>query len=88
MGRRPHDDQNSQHHLTIRYLLLSSEELPDVVHVIPNHLYKLQTRRSWEYLGLSTSSPPTNLLNQANMGDGIIITVLDTSFPLSFQVEG
>ncbi|KAL3342370.1 hypothetical protein AABB24_026406 [Solanum stoloniferum] len=53
-------------------------ELPDVVHVIPNHLYKLHTTRSWDYLGLSTSFPPTNLLHEANMGDGIIIGVLDT----------
>ncbi|XP_016564227.2 subtilisin-like protease SBT3.4 [Capsicum annuum] len=53
-------------------------ELPDVVHVIPNHLYKLHTTRSWDYLGLSTSSPPTNLLQEANMGDGIIIGVLDS----------
>ncbi|KAG5617365.1 hypothetical protein H5410_017189 [Solanum commersonii] len=48
-------------------------ELPDVVHVIPNHLYKLHTTRSWDYLGLSTSSPPTNFLHEANMGDGVII---------------
>ncbi|KAL3342372.1 hypothetical protein AABB24_026407 [Solanum stoloniferum] len=53
-------------------------ELPDVVHVIPNHLYKLHTTRSWYYLGLSTASPPTNLLHEANMGDGVIIGVLDT----------
>ncbi|KAM3319690.1 subtilisin-like protease SBT3.4 [Capsicum chacoense] len=53
-------------------------ELPDVVHVVPNHLYKSHTTRSWDYLGLSTSSPPTNLLHQANMGDGVIIGVLDT----------
>ncbi|KAH0690067.1 hypothetical protein KY289_017425 [Solanum tuberosum] len=48
-------------------------ELPDVVHVVPNHFYQLHTRRSWDYLGLSTYSPPTNLLHEANMGDGIII---------------
>ncbi|KAF3677154.1 Subtilisin-like protease SBT3.5 [Capsicum annuum] len=53
-------------------------ELPDVVHVVPSHFYQLHTTRSWDYLGLSTSSPPTNLLHQANMGDGIIIGVLDT----------
>ncbi|KAF3660762.1 putative transcription factor TCP14-like [Capsicum annuum] len=61
-------------------------ELPDVVHVIPNHLYKLHTTRSWDYLGLSTSSPPTNLLQEANMGDGIIIGVLDSGFPLSLSM--
>ncbi|XP_027771472.1 subtilisin-like protease SBT3.4 isoform X2 [Solanum pennellii] len=53
-------------------------ELPDVVHVVPNHFFKLHTTRSWDYLGLSESSPPTNLLHEANMGDGIIIGVLDT----------
>lgn len=57
-------------------------ELPDVVHVIPNHLYKLHTTRSWDYLGLSTFSPPTNLLHEANMGDGVIIGVLDIGFPI------
>ncbi|KAJ8554233.1 hypothetical protein K7X08_024911 [Anisodus acutangulus] len=60
-------------------------EIPDVVHVVPNHLYKLQTTRSWDYLGLSTYSPPANLLHQANMGDGAIIGVLDTGFPLSLM---
>ncbi|CAN4089460.1 unnamed protein product [Withania somnifera] len=53
-------------------------ELPDVVHVVPNHFYQLHTTRSWDYLGLSTYSPPTNFLHEANMGDGIIIGVLDT----------
>ncbi|KAH0702933.1 hypothetical protein KY290_018253 [Solanum tuberosum] len=53
-------------------------ELPDVVHVVPNHFYQLHTTRSWDYLGLSAYSPPTNLLHEANMGDGIIIGVLDT----------
>ncbi|KAG8374507.1 hypothetical protein BUALT_Bualt10G0002000 [Buddleja alternifolia] len=50
---------------------------PDVVGVIPNTFYKLQTTRSWDYLGLS-SQAPNNLLNKSNMGDGVVIGVLDT----------
>ncbi|KAJ9706398.1 hypothetical protein PVL29_001753 [Vitis rotundifolia] len=52
-------------------------DLPGVVHVIPNRLHKRQTTRSWDYLGLSSQSP-SNLLHETNMGDGIIIGLLDT----------
>ncbi|XP_051114622.1 subtilisin-like protease SBT3.5 [Andrographis paniculata] len=52
-------------------------EHPDVIGVMPNSLYKLQTTRSWDYLGLSSQSPD-NILDKSNMGDGIIIGVLDT----------
>ncbi|RVW91643.1 Subtilisin-like protease SBT3.6 [Vitis vinifera] len=52
-------------------------DLPGVVHVIPNRLHKLQTTRSWDYLGLSSQSP-SNLLHETNMGGGIIIGLLDT----------
>ncbi|XP_059662118.1 subtilisin-like protease SBT3.5 [Cornus florida] len=54
-------------------------EFPGVVRVIPNSLYKLQTTRSWDYLGLS-SQTPNNILQKSNMGDGVIIGVLDTGF--------
>ncbi|KAB1215626.1 Subtilisin-like protease [Morella rubra] len=52
-------------------------ELPGVVRVIPNSLLKLQTTRSWDFLGLSPHSS-TNILHSSNMGDGVIIGVLDT----------
>ncbi|XP_059628931.1 subtilisin-like protease SBT3.5 isoform X2 [Cornus florida] len=52
-------------------------ELPGVVQVIPNRLYKLQTTRSWDYLGLSSHSP-ANLLHETKMGDGVIIGLFDT----------
>lgn len=52
-------------------------EHPDVVAVIPNSFYKLQTTRSWDYLGLSPETP-NNLLSTSNMGDGVIIGALDT----------
>ncbi|OMO79917.1 hypothetical protein CCACVL1_13316 [Corchorus capsularis] len=52
-------------------------ELPGVVHVIPNRFHSLQTTRTWDYLDLSSHYPP-NLLNDTNMGDGIIIGLLDT----------
>ncbi|KAK6275296.1 hypothetical protein POUND7_005005 [Theobroma cacao] len=52
-------------------------KLPGVVHVTRNGFYKLQTTRSWDYLGLSTNSP-SNLLNKSKMGNGVIIGLLDT----------
>lgn len=52
-------------------------ELPGVVRVIPNRLHKLQTTRSWDFLGLSSHSP-NNILHSSNMGDGAIIGVFDT----------
>ncbi|KAK3036251.1 hypothetical protein RJ639_030793 [Escallonia herrerae] len=52
-------------------------ELPGVARVMPNTLHKLQTTRSWDYLGLP-SNAPNNLIDKSNMGDGVIIGVLDT----------
>ncbi|XP_022738520.1 subtilisin-like protease SBT3.8 [Durio zibethinus] len=52
-------------------------ELPGVVRVIPNSLHRLQTTRSWDFLGLS-SHYPTNVLQNSKMGDGVIIGVFDT----------
>lgn len=52
-------------------------DLPEVVHVIPDSFYKLKTTRTWDYLGLSASSPK-NLLNETNMGEQIIIGIIDT----------
>lgn len=65
-------------------------ELPGVVRVIPNSLHKLQTTRSWDFLGLSSHSP-NNILHNSNMGDGVIIGVFDTGlWPESrvFKDEG
>ncbi|KAL5831463.1 hypothetical protein ACOSQ3_016879 [Xanthoceras sorbifolium] len=52
-------------------------ELPGVVRVIPNSLHRLQTTRSWDFLGLSSHSS-TNVLHNSSLGDGVIIGVLDT----------
>ncbi|KAL6181749.1 hypothetical protein ACLB2K_048398 [Fragaria x ananassa] len=52
-------------------------DYPGVIRVIPNQFHSLQTTRSWDYLGLSPNSP-NNLLNDTNLGDGIIIGLLDT----------
>lgn len=49
-----------------------------VVRVLPNVLYDLHTTRSWDFLGLSPSPSPSNLLQMSNLGDGIIIGVVDT----------
>ncbi|KAG5539376.1 hypothetical protein RHGRI_019801 [Rhododendron griersonianum] len=48
-----------------------------VLRVVPNRFYTLQTTRSWDYLGLSSHSP-TNLFHEANLGDGVIIGIIDT----------
>ncbi|XP_031259152.1 subtilisin-like protease SBT3.5 isoform X2 [Pistacia vera] len=52
-------------------------ELPGVIRVVPNSLHRLQTTRSWDYLGLSSHSS-SNVLHNSNMGNGVIIGVLDT----------
>lgn len=50
---------------------------PEVVHVMPDSYYELATTRTWDYLGLATANPK-NLLNNTNMGDQVIIGVVDT----------
>lgn len=50
---------------------------PEVVHVMPDGYYELATTRTWDYLGLSAAHPK-NLLNDTNMGDHVIIGVIDT----------
>ncbi|XP_028954318.1 subtilisin-like protease SBT3.4 isoform X3 [Malus domestica] len=64
-------------------------ELPGVVRIIPNSLHKLETTRSWDFLGLSPHSP-SNILPKSNMGDGVIIGVLDTagSFVANISYKG
>ncbi|XP_010542106.1 PREDICTED: LOW QUALITY PROTEIN: subtilisin-like protease SBT3.5 [Tarenaya hassleriana] len=52
-------------------------ELPEVIHVIPDRFYELETTRTWDYLGLSPVHPK-NLLNDTNMGDQVIIGVVDS----------
>ncbi|XVF53195.1 hypothetical protein PTKIN_Ptkin05aG0080800 [Pterospermum kingtungense] len=52
-------------------------ELPGVIHVMPNRFHSLQTTRTWDYLDIS-SYASFNLLHDTNMGDGIIIGLLDT----------
>ncbi|KAG7601979.1 unnamed protein product [Arabidopsis thaliana] len=52
-------------------------EHPDVVQVTPNTFYELQTTRTFDYLGLSHSTPK-GLLHEAKMGEDIIIGVLDS----------
>ncbi|XXG76257.1 hypothetical protein AAC387_Pa08g0642 [Persea americana] len=51
--------------------------LPDVIAVVPNHLYKISTTRSWDFLGLA-SHPPSDLLVGSSSGDGIIIGLMDS----------
>ncbi|CAF2026230.1 unnamed protein product [Brassica napus] len=62
-------------------------EHPEVIHVIPNRILKLQTTRTWDHLGLSQISTPFSsssstsvkgLLHDTNMGSEAIIGVMDT----------
>lgn len=56
-------------------------EIPGVIRVFPSSLYKLHTTRSWDFLGLSSSSSESsNLLHRAKMGDNVIIGVIDSGF--------
>ncbi|CAH2070927.1 unnamed protein product [Thlaspi arvense] len=52
-------------------------DFPEVVHVIPNSFYRPATTRTWDYLGVSATEPK-NLLNDARMGEQMIIGVIDT----------
>ncbi|XP_054792138.1 subtilisin-like protease SBT3.6 isoform X2 [Prosopis cineraria] len=52
-------------------------ELPNVVQVMPNNLYRMQTTRSWDYLQLPLHSF-NSLQHQSKMGDSAIIGLLDS----------
>nr|GMD58538.1 subtilisin-like protease SBT3.5 [Ipomoea batatas] len=60
--------------------------LPGVVKVMPNSVYKLQTTRTWDYLGLPYNSANT-LLNDSKMGDDIIVAVLDSVLVLEVRLN-
>ncbi|KAF3775742.1 Subtilisin-like protease SBT3-10 [Nymphaea thermarum] len=65
-------------------------ELPEVIHVIPSQNHKVQTTRSWDYLGLPPGTSGS-LLSTANYGDGVIIGGIDTGIwpeSPSFNDEG
>ncbi|KAK4392565.1 Subtilisin-like protease SBT3.9 [Sesamum angolense] len=53
-------------------------EKPGVLRVLPDGRHRVQNTRSWISLGLSHVGFPNNLLHQANMGDGVIIGVVDS----------
>ncbi|XP_012470364.1 subtilisin-like protease SBT3.5 [Gossypium raimondii] len=53
------------------------EAFPGVVQVIPNQVHKFHTTRSWDFMGLNDHSTK-NLLTKSNMGEGIIIGVIDS----------
>ncbi|KAI4312441.1 hypothetical protein MLD38_037251 [Melastoma candidum] len=38
----------------------------------------MQTTRSWDFLGVTDLHAPSSSLNQSNLGDGVIIGILDT----------
>ncbi|KAI4344908.1 hypothetical protein L6164_012090 [Bauhinia variegata] len=49
---------------------------PGVVQVIPNRIHKLHTTRSWDFLGIS--HPSKSVLTKSNLGEGVIIGVIDS----------
>ncbi|XP_064979288.1 subtilisin-like protease SBT3.10 isoform X3 [Musa acuminata AAA Group] len=53
--------------------------LPEVLSIEPSRAFRLQTTRSWDYLGLGYQHhQPPGLLEKGKEGDGIIIGVVDT----------
>lgn len=50
---------------------------PEVIQVIPSHMHKLHTTRSWDFIGLEPYRTK-NLLNEGKMGEGIIIGIIDS----------
>ncbi|CAA7039809.1 unnamed protein product [Microthlaspi erraticum] len=76
-------------HLTDAQAKTLSEH-PDVVRMSQDTYFKPQTTRAMDYLGLSQSLPK-GLLNDAKMGEDVIIGVLDSGVwpeSLSFRDEG
>ncbi|XP_031379822.1 subtilisin-like protease SBT3.9 isoform X1 [Punica granatum] len=51
-------------------------ELPAVASVIPNYLYKLQTTRSWDYLGFALDFP-TDVLHESTLAHNLTIGLFD-----------
>ncbi|CAA6675304.1 unnamed protein product [Spirodela intermedia] len=48
----------------------------------------MSTTRSWEFVGLSYNSPPSQLLHKARLGDGVIIGVIDSGiWPESESID-
>ena len=73
----------SEMFLTANYV---ATDLPEVVHVTPDSFYELTTTRTWDYLGLSAATPK-NLLNDSNMGEEVIIGVVDTGWSVNLFVH-
>ncbi|CAL9111797.1 unnamed protein product [Musa textilis] len=54
-------------------------DLPEVMSIEPSRAFRLQTTRSWDYLGLGYQHcQPPGLLERGKEGDGILIGVVDT----------
>lgn len=55
-------------------------EFPKVVSVFESQVRKLDTTRSWEFLGMEKHEeiPSNSIWNAARFGDGIIIANFDT----------
>lgn len=58
-------------------------EFPQVLSVKPNTYHKVQTTRSWDFLGLDYYQPPhrsAGLLQKAKYGEDVIIGVIDSGW--------
>ncbi|KAI4983228.1 hypothetical protein ZWY2020_023720 [Hordeum vulgare] len=76
MGEKQHDDPSvvtaSHHDVT---------QFPQVLSVKPNTYHKIQTTRSWDFLGLDYYQPPyrsSGILQKAKYGEDVIIGVIDS----------
>lgn len=58
-------------------------EFPGVVSVIPNHIHKLHTTRSWDFIGIHHSCSRAGF-NESNLGEGTIIGVIDSGSNYTF----
>ncbi|KDP28200.1 hypothetical protein JCGZ_13971 [Jatropha curcas] len=54
------------------------EERPEILNVLPNHVYQLQTTHSPQFLGLRTSNSRNSLSSESKYGANVIIGMLDT----------
>jgi hypothetical protein len=58
--------------------LCFGSELPGVIAVIPDTLYKPHTTHSWDFLGLASDGEITPAWSSAKLGVDTIIGVIDT----------
>ncbi|CAB4320406.1 unnamed protein product [Prunus armeniaca] len=63
--------------LTMRFCQMCLEDIPGIVHVIPNRVHNLHTTRSWNFLQVN-SHISNGILSRSQSGSGSIIGIIDT----------